>query len=138
MNARRWTKGLSVLLALILAAISALPMGGALAESDGMIRVKLTRLGAPSSITFETTCDYYVYGHPEMRVSAGQKVTVSAVNGAAVVKVGSASASFDGSVALMRSRSGNCGAKFTSPRLGNTFCGDLRFLVSGSTLTTIL
>ena len=138
MNARRWTKGLSVLLALILAAISALPMGGALAESDGMIRVKLTRLGAPSSIAFETTCDYYVYGHPEMRVSAGQKVTVSASDGAAVVKVGSASASFDGSVALMRSRSGNCGAKFTSPRLGNTFCGDLRFLVSGSTLTTIL
>ena len=105
MNARRWMKGLSVLLALILAAISALPMGGALAESDGMIRVKLTRLGAPSSIAFETTCDYYVYGHPEMRVSAGQKVTVSASDGAAVVKVGSASASFDGSVALMRSRS---------------------------------
>ena len=66
MNARRWTKGLSVLLALILAAISALPMDGALAESDGMIRVKLTRLGAPSSIAFETTCDYYVYGHPEI------------------------------------------------------------------------
>lgn len=138
MDARRWTKRLSVLLALILAAISALPMGGALAESDGMIRVKLTRLGTPSSIAFETTCDYYVYGHPEMRVSAGRTVTVSAVNGAAVVKVGSASASFDGSVALMRSRSGNYGAKFTSPRLSNTFCGDLCFLASGSTLTTIL
>ena len=35
MDARRWTKALSALLALILAAISALPMGGALAESDG-------------------------------------------------------------------------------------------------------
>ena len=49
-------------LALIMALMLCLPAAGivpeASAESDGMIRVKLARLGTPSAITLKTSCDY--------------------------------------------------------------------------------
>ena len=55
MKMTRFTRNLSLLLAMTLLA-ALLPFSSALAEADGMVRVKLTRLGSPTKITFTTSC----------------------------------------------------------------------------------
>ncbi|MBR7188736.1 MAG: hypothetical protein IKD53_09300, partial [Clostridia bacterium] len=48
------------------------------AETDGMIRVRLTRLGAPAAITLMVDCEYYLAADPTVRIDSGETVTVSA------------------------------------------------------------
>lgn len=108
------------------------------AETDGMVRVKLTRLGAPSSITFTTTCDYYLSSDPSIRISSGSTVKMAAADGSVSVTVGGTTRSMGGSFKLMRSKAGKYGVQFTSPALSNLFCGDLFISASGSVITTVL
>ena len=41
------------------------------AESDGMLRIRLTRLGAPDEIEMRADCDYTLASDPSVRVPAG-------------------------------------------------------------------
>ena len=68
--------------ALALCAILLLICPWALAESDGMIRVKLTRLGTPSSLEMSADCDYILSTEPRTRIPAGSVMTVEASDGA--------------------------------------------------------
>ena len=105
------------------------------AEANGMVRVKLARLGSPSSIEFEADCDYMLSG---ARIPSGTAVKLSASGGSLTLTAGERIASLGASVRLMRTATGNRGARFTAPALSNRFCGDLEFTASGDVITTVL
>ena len=118
----------ALLAALALVFVSSVAfMAPALAESDGMIRVRLTRLGAPSAITMKADCDYYLASDPSVRVAAGREMTISASGGALTLRSGKIRLSLGETAKLMRARSGNAGVRFLRPELSNRFCGDLGF-----------
>ena len=112
--------------------------GGALAESDGMVRVKLARLGSPQRIEMVADCDYYLASDPTMRVSAGTAVAIAAHEGSLTLTAGNRTASLGAAAQLMRSAPGNTGIQFTSPALSGRFCGDLGFTANGDVITTVL
>ncbi len=132
------SRALAVMLALLFCIPVLNLQPSAYALSDGMIRVKLTRLGSPSSITMKATCDYYLSNNPSVRVAAGSTMKVSVASGVLSLTVGESTVALGGAARLMRSKSGNYGVQFIAPSLSNLFCGDLFFYASGSTITTIL
>ena len=130
-----WRRALAIALICALAMPVWLSAGAA---SDGMVRVKLTRLGSNRSVTIAPSCDYYVQGNPSLRIAAGSAATISADGSQITVESGGASAAVGSSLKLMRSQSGKAGVRFTSPSLSNLFCGDLFISASSSVLTVIL
>ncbi len=124
-------------LALLLAACP-LPGLRALAASDGMIRVLLTRLGTRSSLTFVPSCAYYVNGNTDFPIPAGTSATVSVADGALTLSMDGQTYPLGGSCTLARGQSGNVGLRFTSPSMSNVFAGDLILSASGGSLTPIL
>ena len=108
------------------------------AEADGMLRVKLARLGSPSAIQLRADCDYYLASDPAVRVPAGQEMTVFAEGGSLTLSAGKYSAALGESALLMRGQSGHRGAQFISPALSNRFCGDISFSASSGVVTTVL
>lgn len=128
-------------IALILTVILPLfPCGvsGALAESDGMVRVKLTRLGSPASITFTTGCDYYIDADLTAKIPGGSKVTVSLSGANLIVQCGAYSLNMGGEFTLNRKNAGTSGVKFTSPAMANVYCGDFRFYVESGKISTVM
>ena len=119
-------------------ALFALLILGANAESDGMLRVKLARLGSPAKLTMRADCDYVLEGDDGLRIPAGTDVTVSADDGVLTLSAGSHSVSLGESARLMREGSGHRGLAFTSPALSNRFCGDLNLTASGDTVAALL
>ncbi len=51
-----------LLFALLTVMLCLIVLPAAVAEANGMIRVKLTALGMPSSVTMKTNCDYVYEG----------------------------------------------------------------------------
>ena len=99
--------------ALLLCACFA-PLNAA-AASDGMIRVRLTRLGSRSSLSFTPTCTYYVDGNTARPIPAGAQATVEIVGGELYLTVNGALTSLGSSCTLARGQRGACGIRFTSP-----------------------
>ena len=122
--------------ALLLCACFA-PLNAA-AASDGMIRVRLTRLGSRSSLSFTPTCAYYVDGNTARPIPAGAQATVEAVGGELYLTVNGALTSLGSSCTLARSQRGACGIRFTSPACSSLYCGDLMLSVSGGSIVPIL
>ena len=108
------------------------------AESDGMLRVKLTRLGAPKSIVLTADCDYTLASDPTVRVPAGETATITAEGGGMTLSLGDRSVALGDTAKLMREKPGNCGIRFTQPELSNRFCGDLGLSASDGVITAIL
>ena len=130
-------------LALVLAAAVLLPLIPvfeitAFAEYSGMVRVKITRLGSPEKITFTTGCEYYIDGDTNTAIPSGASVTVSASSDTLLLSCGSYSLNMGDDFTINRKYAGVSGVKFTSPSLSNVYCGDLRFMLDGKTITTIL
>ena len=127
------------LIALALVCVCLLwPVAPALAESDGMIRVKLTRLGAPGAVTMTVDCDYCLAADPAVRIASGETVTVTAANGGMMLEAAGRTVSLGETAKLMRAQSGNRGIRFLQPELSNRFCGDLGLSASGGVITAIL
>ena len=82
------------------------PMPAAEAETDGMIRVSLTRLGAPGEVVLSVDCDYYLASDPGVRISSGDKVKISADGDSLTLKMDGKKYSLGRTVKLMRSASG--------------------------------
>ncbi|HIU33541.1 MAG TPA: SpoIID/LytB domain-containing protein, partial [Candidatus Pullichristensenella excrementigallinarum] len=135
-NLLRKIAALFLALALILPLVPDLETG-AQAASDGMIRVKLTRLGTRTSITFTPNCAYYVNGNSSQKIPSGQSATVSLSGGQLTLSSGGVQLNLGSSFTLLRASGGNAGVRFTSPSLSNVFSGDLRF-TAGSSITVIL
>ena len=110
----------------------------ALAEDDGMVRVRLTRLGVPSAVAMVADCDYYLASDPAVRIGAGERMTVSAEGEGLTLAVGRKRIALGERARLMRVSSGNVGVRFVQPELSNRFCGDLGFFASGGVINTIL
>lgn len=128
----------AICVALALVFVCAEAFFPAMAESDGMIRVRLTRLGAPTEITLAVDCDYYLAADPTVRVGSGDTVTFTAgANGLAMV-VGTKKVALGDTAKLMRAQSGNRGIRFMQPELSNRFCGDLGLSASGGVISAIL
>lgn len=121
-----------------LALLSCLGIAAAHAESDGMLRVKLARLGSPSVIELTADCDYVLASDTAVRIPAGEKLTVSVHSGSLTLSTPSATLDAGPSAQLVREGSGSVGAQFLSPALSNRFCGDLWFAASGDVITTVL
>lgn len=110
----------------------------ALAESDGMVRVKITRLGSPTSITFTAGCDYYIDADATAKISSGSKVTVSLSGTNLIIQCGAYSLNMGGNFTLNRKNAGTSGVKFTSPALANVYCGDFRFYIESGRISTVM
>ena len=106
------------------------------AASDGMIRVRLTRVGTPSSVSFRTTGSFNVAGQT---VASGTTVTVALSAGKLTMTAGTKTLASGSSITFNRNSTGSgCGVRFTSPSLANLYCGDLIFSVNGSGIQTVL
>ena len=132
-----FVRRISLALALILMIqMTPLAGGGALADSSGMIRVRLSQLGTPASITFRTTGTYTVSGKT---IPGGSTLVVSAANGTLTLTSGGATLAQGTSLAVNRAGTGtSCGVRFTSPALSNLYCGDALFSLSGGGVQTVL
>ena len=130
------TLSLMLALLLLLNVVSFWQGDGARAASDGMIRVKLSRLGSPSSVTFKTSGVYTVNGS---RLSDGASATVSLSSGVLTLTSGGKTLAAGTTISVNRTSGGtSCGVRFTSPSLGNLFCGDLIFTASSGAIQTVL
>lgn len=110
--------------------------GAALADSNGMIRVRLTQVGTPSSVTFRTSGTYNVSGQA---VPSGSTLVVTASGGALTLTSGGMTLARGASIAVNRAGTGlSCGVRFTSPALSNLYCGDVIFTLSGGGILTVL
>ena len=128
-------------LLLVFALLAGFPMpfsNHAQAASNGMIRVKLTRLGTQSAIRFTTSCGYVLSGDVPLNIPANSSVTVTAEGDEMWVSCGGVNVCAGKTARLLRTQRGNSGVKFTLPALSNTFCGDLYFSASGGSITPIL
>ena len=135
-NMRRALAMLAAVAIILMSVLFAAP--SARAEGDGMIRVRLTRLGAPGSVVICADCDYYLAADPSVRIPAGETVTVDARGSELVLSYGGADVNVGGTAKLMRSQAGNCGIRFLKPELSNCFSGDLGLSASGGVISAIL
>ena len=111
----------------------------ALAAQDGMIRVKLTRLGTRQSISFRTNCAYAIGGSTGRRIPSGANCTVTLSGGGLTLTVNGTQATAGVSLELRRGSSGGAnGATFTSPSYSGVYPGDLLFSVSSGSIQTVL
>lgn len=110
------------------------------AETDGMLRVMLARLGSPSEIRMCADCDYTVAADPSLRIPAGSTVTLVADDGNLTLTADDLDLSLSpgDTLLLRRDGAGSVGMQFLSPALSNRFCGDLCFTATGDAINTLL
>ena len=128
-------------IAILLAVIICFPAFecSALAAQDGMIRVKLTRLGTRQSISFRTNCAYAIGGNTDRRIPSGANCTVTLSGGGLTLTVNGVQAAAGISLELRRGSSGGTnGVTFTSPSYSGVYPGDLLFSVSSGSIQTVL
>ena len=128
-------RALCALLALVLLLAGA-ELAPVRAESGGLLRVKLTRLGTPSELVFTADCDYVCSGESSLNLPAGSRVTLRADGGSLTLSCDGVELNCGSSARLLRCGSG--GVRFQSPALANVFCGDLYLSASGSAITAVL
>lgn len=108
------------------------------AESSGMLRVWLTRLGTPSTITMRADCAYVLSGDYPMNLPSGTSFSVTASGDSLTFTCDGVSVTAPSGTELLRIGSGTNGIRFISPGLSNVFCGDLILYASGSTIKAVL
>lgn len=128
----------AMMLALALLFVGSIDIFPARAESDGMIRVRLTRLGAPAAITLTVDCEYYLAADPTVRIESGETVTFTAGSNGLALSTDGRKVALGDTARLMRAQSGNRGVRFIQPELSNRFCGDLGLSASGGVISTVL
>ncbi len=133
-----WRRTAATLVALALFLCCLPAPEAALAASDGMVRVRLTRLGSRSSLSFTTTCAYYVDGNTARAIPAGAQTTVEASGGQLYLTVNGSLTALGASCTLARGEGGARGIRFTSPSVSGLYCGDLMLSVSGGSIVPIL
>jgi len=136
-HCRMMRRTISLLLAVFL--IFTMFAGGALAAEDGMIRVKLTRLGTRQSLTFKTNCAYSIGGNSSKVIPSGASCTVALSGGGLTLTVNGVHAASGVSLELKRGASGGTkGVTFTSPSYSGIYSGDLLFSVSSGAIQPVL
>lgn len=110
------------------------------ADTDGMLRVHLTRLGSGlKSITVKIDGVYTVNGDASKSLARGSSVKVTLEDGALYLSYNGEKEKMGSSVTLKRHKGGgNNGLRFTSPSLSNLFCGDLKLSISSGSIRPVL
>ncbi len=136
-KSKKMMRMLAAVLTALLLAVCFPVSNEAKADSDGMIRVKLTRLGSSvSSVTMTTVGRYAVNGTV---ISSGTSVKVSLSGGKLTLTAGGNQLASGTKLTMNRMDGGTgTGVRFTSPSLSNLFCGDLAFSISGGSIQTVL
>ena len=131
---KNWPMRLLCCLMAALLLLTILPAPAAQAATDGMIRVKLTKLGSGlSSITLKTSGGYACAGKT---IASGSTVTVAQSGSGLTLSVNGQTVTSGSQIALNRLSGGlSSGVKFTSPSKSNTFHADLIFSVNGGIQT---
>ena len=112
------------------------PLETSNAAVNGMIRVKITRLGSPSAITMKTVGGFSVNGQG---IASGSTVRVMASGSSVSLTVNGGSMGNWSALTLKRTGTGtSSGVRFTSPSLANLFCGDITFTASGGVISTVI
>ncbi|MDO5322582.1 MAG: SpoIID/LytB domain-containing protein [Clostridia bacterium] len=128
-------RALCALLAMVLLLAGA-ELAPVRAESGGLVRVKLTRLGTPLELVLTADCDYVCSGEFSLNIPAGSTVTLRADGDALHLSCDGVELNCGSGAQLLRCGSG--GVRFQSPELANVFCGDLYLSASGSAITAVL
>lgn len=110
----------------------------ALAESDGMVRVKLSRLGTPTKLVFTTGCAYFINNSKSDKIPSGSTVTVTLENGKFHLQAGNIDREMGSSFTLNRKNGGVSGVRFTTPAMANVFTGDFTFYKSSGKIMTVM
>ena len=105
-----WRRTAATLVALALFLCCLPAPEAALAASDGMVRVRLTRLGSRSCLSFTTTCAYYVDGNTARAIPAGAQTTVEASGGQLYLTVNGSLTALGASCTLARGQGGAQGS----------------------------
>ena len=131
---KTWPMRLLCCLMAALLLLTILPAPAAQAAGDGMIRVKLTKLGSGlSSITLKTSGGYACAGKT---IASGSTVTVTQSGSSLTLSVNGQQVTSGSQIALNRLSGGlSSSVKFTSPSKSNTFHADLIFSVNGGIQT---
>ena len=131
---KNWPMRLLCCLMAALLLLTILPAPAAQAATDGMIRVKLTKLGSGlSSITLKTSGGYACAGKT---IASGSTVTVAQSGSGLTLSVNGQTVTSGSQIALNRLSGGlSSGVKFTAPSKSNTFHADLIFSVNGGIQT---
>ncbi len=108
------------------------------AEADGVLRVRLARLGAPSELTLTADCEYSIAPDEGLHIPAGVPVRITASEGSLMLHSGDDALPLGAQAALLRQGTGHSGFSFLSPSLSNRFCGDLALSASGDVVTVVL
>jgi len=104
---RKMNTALRRVLAVMLALILALGMTvcePARADGSGTVRVKLTRLGSNSKISFTAGCAYVLSGNGKMNIPAGASVTAEASGSSLYVSCGGVKMHCGSGAQLLRQR----------------------------------
>ncbi len=110
------------------------------AASDGMIRVRLTRLGSGlKSITLTTAGSYSINGSSSHKIGSGATVKAAIEGGKIHLYVNGTKQTTGSTLSLTRNGSGSgSGVRFKSPSFSNLFCGDLQLSISSGSLMPVL
>ncbi len=107
------------------------------AAANGMVRVKLTRLGANTSVALTADCDCVLQGKLSINIPSGTKITVEASGSTLSVTSGGVRVDCGSSARILRC-STDGSFKFTSPSSSNRFEGDLTFTAASSSVEAVL
>ena len=107
------------------------------AAANGMVRVKLTRLGTNASVTLTADCDCVLEGQASINISSGTQIRVEASDGALSVTSDGVRVLCGSSARILRCDTDGS-FKFTSPSMANRFRGDLTFTAAASTVEAVL
>lgn len=127
----------ALMLAIMMLVGAAPALPAAWAEADGVLRVKLTRLGAPASVTLDADCAL----RPSTGggdIPAGTEVTVSANGGRLLLESNGQQVDAGATLRLSRAETGGHGIQFRQPGLSNRFCGDLALTAAGDVISAVL
>ena len=136
---KRWCARL-LLAAMVLSLFPILTAPAAQADTDGMLRVYLTRLGSNlKSITVKIDGVYTLNGDAAKTLRKGSSVKVTLEGGSLYVSYDGKKEKAGSNVTLKRHKgSGNNGLRFTSPSMSNLFCGDLKLSIASGSIRPVL
>lgn len=111
----------------------------ALAASDGMLRVLLTRVGTNlTTLSMKTTCAYAIGSASGEQIASGSTVKLLLSGGSLYLSANGETHKMGTSAKLYRLSKGNVGVQFTSPKLSNVYCGDMLFTINGGSIQSVV
>ena len=108
------------------------------AQTNGMLRVLLTRLGSPDTIRLTANCEYILQSETEFSIPENATATITAKGNTLMLSCNDQQVTLSDSLFLIRAGAGHQGIQFIQPELSNLFCGDLWLFATDGVITGVL